>query len=204
MVTDVFYPNIDGVKLKNSHIPLLTYKTHRFNTWQDKEELKEAFEASCSMARGEIKSLLLWGSAGTGKSHLALAVAWQYLCKGYSVLYYRVGELLDALRKGYERQYEGTVFSYESIMHHASRVKLLVLDDMGAEKSTDWAMEKLDSIVDYRYINNLATIITANTLDISDRILDRMREGKIVLLVGESYRKRLGKDYRDFTNKGEG
>jgi len=45
--------------------------------------------------------------------------------------------------------------------------------------------------VDYRYLEKLPMVITANTLELSERILDRMREGRIVRLRGQSYRKKV-------------
>jgi len=76
-------------------------------------------------------------------------------------------------------------------MHHAMNVSLLILDDLGVEKGTEWAAAKLDAIVDYRYLEKLPMVITANTLELSERILDRMREGRIVRLRGQSYRKKV-------------
>lgn len=72
-------------------------------------------------------------------------------------------------------------------------VPVLIIDDLGLEKATDWAAEKLDLIIDHRWLNNMALVVTTNALgkDLSPRIADRLRDtkrGRVVQIAAESYR----------------
>ena len=187
-----------GSLVRLSRISPRTRCTHRFTSWVERDGVGEGFEAARAFVRGEIDPpfLLLYGLPGLGKTHLALAIGWNYLMWLRSVVYYQTESLLDALREGYRLQEElapGEFHQdrYDVAMHHAMNVSLLILDDLGVEKGTEWAAAKLDAIVDYRYLEKLPMVITANTLELSERILDRMREGRIVRLRGQSYRKKV-------------
>lgn len=195
-----FDPKVEGddsetmaIKISLSKMPLETRYTKRLSTFEKVKGREEALEAAMSFVRGEIKPplLLFYGEPGRSKTHLSLAIGWCFLAQLKSVRFYHVSEMLDALRAGYKMRDKGQEFavdSYESIMNYVQKCRLLILDDIGVQKDTDWAAERLDTIVNCRYEHELPTVITTNTLDISDRILDRMKEGKVVLCEGESYR----------------
>lgn len=90
-----------------------------------------------------------------------------------------LSELYEHLRHCYNRNY---TWETENIIEHLKTVDLLVLDDLGAENTTDWTKEILFNIVDYRYNAELPLIITTNCVPeelkakIGDRIFDRIRE----------------------------
>lgn len=70
---------------------------------------------------------------------------------------------------------------------------LLILDDLGTEKLTDWAAEKLDTLIDHRYIKGLPLVVTTNVpaAQLSPRIASRLQDrrlGKVVTLSGPDYR----------------
>jgi DNA replication protein DnaC len=141
-----------------------------------------------------IPMLMLIGVPGLGKSHLAIGAGWYWMVRGGHCIYYQVEDMLDAIRKGYsfeERFPQGIRHpdSYSSIMSRLEKIELLLLDDLGSHNKTDFAYTKLDQIICYRYDNKLATVITTNDIKaISKRIVDRCRDGEIVLMTGESYR----------------
>ncbi|GAI94135.1 unnamed protein product, partial [marine sediment metagenome] len=107
----------------------------------------------------------------------------------------QVENLLDTLRRGYSSWQKGDPEGYQSILGFTQNASLLVLDDLGAQHGTDWATSKLDQIIDYRYINQKPLIVTSNLAleQLPARIMDRLREGVLIHLKGESFRKKRGK-----------
>jgi DNA replication protein DnaC len=178
-----------------SRMPLESRLTSRFSTFEDVKGRADGFQAAIDFVNGKVDPplLLLYGEPGRSKTYLALAIGWGFVSQLRPVLYYEVVELLDALRRGYKIQdrlspgeYIGETF--DNLMQRVLSYELLILDDLGVENATDWAGERLDHIVNNRFVNRKPTVITSNTLEISERILDRCKEGKIVRLEGESYR----------------
>lgn len=176
---------------KMSNIPPSTFETHRLSTWQHRDASdKKAWLTVCEWATGAINHpfLTFLGQPGVGKTHLSLALGWEWLERGKTVLYYHVAGLLNDLRDGYR---QSGASDYAHILAYAQNCSLLILDDLGTEKETEWATEQLDFIIDYRYENRKPLIVTTNlTLDdLLPRIADRLKEGTITLLKGESFRK---------------
>ena len=117
--------------------------------------------------------LTIFGPFGCGKTHLAAAIANHCLINGSPVHFATVPDLLDHIRSGYD---DG---SYEEIINDLSTVGLLVLDDFGVNKSTDWVEEKLFQVVNARDVDNLPMVFTSNLSPgmIGGRIGSRMTEG---------------------------
>ncbi len=106
------------------------------------------------MSRG----ILLYGPPGTGKTHLAVATLRNVIeYKGLKGLFCDFRGLLIDLKSSYEGK-----ASTSEILDSVRKVHLLVLDDVGAERNTDWAKDILAEIVNYRYTQSLPTIITTN------------------------------------------
>lgn len=99
------------------------------------------------------RNLVLFGATGVGKTHAALAAARNvYVRHAVVAEFVPVVELYDRLRPG----------GSESALVDACRVPLLILDDLGAEKVTDWTAERLYLIVNRRWLDVLPTIATSN------------------------------------------
>lgn len=175
-----------------SQIPAHTLMTHRLNTWEHRGD-EPWWEKVEQYAKREFTHpfLTMVGPFGTGKTHLAFAIGWDWLKDGAGVLYYQVEHLLDALRRGYSDWKKGTD-DYNSILQFCYNCNLLILDDFGAHKETDWATAKLDQIVDYRYTYRKPLIVTTNLAlnRLPERIADRLSEGLLIQFSGESYRKK--------------
>ena len=118
------------------------------------------------------------GETGVGKTHLAAAAASERLHTGDSVCFAVVPELLDALRASYGG---GDDASFDALFAAVKDVDLLVLDDLGAQQSTDWANDKLYQLCGYRYTKALPTVITMNDMPdelpprLASRIMDTQR-----------------------------
>jgi len=121
--------------------------------------------------------LTLFGGTGVGKTHLAAAAANERLAAGDRVCFAVVPELLDVLRASYRDDGEA---SFESIFRSLKEVDLLILDDLGAHQSTEWASEKLYQLCASRYLRSAPTLITMNVLpdDLDPRLASRLLDSQ--------------------------
>jgi DNA replication protein DnaC len=182
-----------AMRIKTSNIPWETEGTHRLTKWEQRGK-EDWWPELYNYAYGQYGHpfLTLLGTVGTGKTHIALSVGWEWLECGRNVLYYQVEDLLDALRAGYSTWQRGDPEGYSTILAFTQNVGLLILDDLGAEVEKEWATAKLDQIINSRYMRHKPLIVTTNlTLDqLPLRIADRLTEGMLIQLTGESYRKK--------------
>ena len=125
--------------------------------------------------------LLLLGTYGVGKTHLAAAIANFAVGLGVPTLFLTVPDLLDWLRYAYGSQESNFETRFEEIRN----INLLVLDDLGTQNATPWAEEKLYQIFNYRYVNRLPTVITTNQVldEIEGRIQSRLRDPELVRVI---------------------
>ncbi len=122
--------------------------------------------------------MLLEGSYGCGKTHLAAAIANAAVSRGVPTLFITVPDLLDSLRFAYN----SPETTFEERFDAIRNANLLVMDDFGTQNATGWAQEKLFQIINYRYINRLATVITTNLVldEIESRIRSRLQDEELV------------------------
>ena len=108
----------------------------------------------------------LWfaGDVGTGKTSLAMLVSDAAERRGHSVAIYPVTRLLAEIKDTYDRDGR-TERSYMSLFRRLTQVDLLQLDDLGAEKRTEWVLEQLYAIVNERWQDQRAIVVTTNTTD---------------------------------------
>jgi chromosomal replication initiation ATPase DnaA len=180
-------------------LPPATRETHRFPQWQKSAGLAECYNYALAFANGKRPHhfLTFAGEPGTGKTHLAIAVAWHWLESAFgTVAYWQVETLLDTLRQGYAHDQADELTGTYATLNFAKKCSLLVLDDLGAERSTDWSSAKLDEVVDHRYLHRLPTVVTLNVTPdaLPPRLADRLMEGKVFVLKAPSYRRRQRKD----------
>ncbi len=106
----------------------------------------------------------LWfaGDVGTGKTSLAMLVSLAAERAGRSVAVYPVTRLLAEIKDTYDTQTGG---NYMRLFKRLCSVDLLQLDDLGAEKPTEWVREQLYAIVNERWQDKRSIVLTSNAMD---------------------------------------
>jgi DNA replication protein DnaC len=140
------------------------------------------------------RGLWFMGDVGTGKTTLAMLVSKAALDAGRSVAIYSLPRLLAEVRKTYDDQSEQ---SYLDLLARLSEVDLLHIDDLGAEKTSEWVLEQLYSIVNARYEDSRSVVVTTNLEphqleeQITERTVSRLVEicGDPLALFGRDRRK---------------
>jgi DNA replication protein DnaC len=133
-----------------------------FETFKVYPAVKEAHDLALQLAEesSDVKWLILTSDVDTGKTHLAISICRRWLSRGKPAKYGLVPLLMEELRKGFDNKDPEN--NYPRRFEFLLTVPLLVLDDLGTENRTPWVQEKLEEIVDYRYINALPLVVTTN------------------------------------------
>jgi DNA replication protein DnaC len=143
------------------------------------------------------RGIWLMGDVGTGKTSLAMLVSKSAIEAGRSVAIYSLPRLLARIRRTYDS--EAGELSYLEFFRRLTSVDLLQIDDLGAEKRSDWVLEQLYSIVDERYVSQRSIVVTTNLdpkqleEEIGPRTVSRLVEicGDPLPLYGEDLRYRV-------------
>ena len=171
-------------------------------TKENKEAHQRCYDYVMNWEVSKIPGIALFGSVGVGKSHLAAAVV-STLINRYQVSarYANVLHTFEKIRWSYDPNSDE-----KNPLPALLDCFFLVLDDLGSERPTPWALEQISHIIDYRMSENLPLMITsnvgslqglANILDISgdssivvSRIIDRIKVmvGFPVKIIGKSWR----------------
>tara|TARA_B100000029_G_scaffold415324_2_gene419079 strand:+ start:653 stop:1954 length:1302 start_codon:yes stop_codon:yes gene_type:complete len=163
-------------------------------TAKEQDSLRAAWQAAKVFAEQQEGWLVLTGTNGCGKTHIAAAVANEKIRNAGEVFFCVVPDLLDRLRSSYDA--EGKPGGYDEIFNKVRNAPLLVLDDLGAQTTSEWALEKLYQIANYRTSSNLPTIITTDLSpdqlhDSYPRIFSRAvdpRAGTLISILAPNYR----------------
>jgi DNA replication protein DnaC len=176
----------------------------------------------------EKTGLLFVGNAGVGKTHLAVGIAKSLILeKGIECVFYDYAELLKQIQESYNSAVQATELS---LLRPVFETEVLVLDDLGSVRPTEWRWDTIRLIVNTRYNEGRTTIITTNFADkpaagSADPDAPRKSEAFEIAKaaarketlgdrIGEPMRSRLhemckivkieGSDYRQGANKAEG
>ena len=157
------------------------------------DSLEEAYNHAYRFAQNLEGWLVLKGTYGCGKTHLAAAIANFAVSLGVPTLFLTVPDLLDSLRFSYQNP----EVAFEERFEEVRNAKLLVLDDFGTQNATNWAQEKLFQIINYRYINRLPLVVTTNLAidQIEGRIRSRLVDPEMV-----TFKRILAPDFRNPTD----
>lgn len=179
-----------------------------FDNFQGADKTKEI----CRKIVNEWCDLVLYGTAGCGKTHMATAIFRELVRKRVIIVEHNyhdeptwkknglvitAPDLLLQIRQVFNGNSKKTE---ADIVHQYSQVEYLLLDDLGAEKTSEWSISTLYTIIDERYREVRPTIVTTNlTLDeiakqISPRIASRLSQGKILKLNLPDYRKKRSEE----------
>jgi len=164
----------------------------------------EAAKRVCKDAADKLNSVLLTGLTGCGKTHLAVSMVRHLIfiatkplySEPYdnrsSALFVTVPELLLEIRKSFNKENQDE----SDVVDKYSQVPLLILDDLGAEKCSEWAETTLYIIIDRRNRNEMMTIVTSNLSlqeieqHLGARIASRLSDMKVINIKLPDYRKK--------------
>ncbi len=154
-------------------------------------------------ASSEGRGLLFMGPVGVGKTHLSVAIIRSLIEEhGANCLFYEFGSLLKAIQNSYNPISQTSELK---VLAPVFEAEVLVLDELGASKPTDWVRDTMMQIINTRYNDRRLTIFTTNYLDarraereetLEDRIGVRLRSRlfemcKTVQIDGDDYRKKF-------------
>ena len=130
------------------------------------------------------KGLLLMGPSGVGKTHLAVAALKELIQRGHAGLFCDYRELLKEIQASYNPASESTEMG---ILEPIRTVEILVLDDLGASKPSDWVRDIVGIVLNARYNEKRTTIITTNYVDNPSAVgeVASLPSGKLVAPVRE-------------------
>lgn len=163
----------------------MTFDTFQLSGHGDSRKPNRTLETAFNTARNYARHLngwlLLMGGFGSGKTHLAAAIANEVVKANVETLFLTVPDLLDWLRNSYA----SNETTYEDRFDEIRTICFLVLDDLGTQNTTPWAREKLFQIINYRYTHRLPTVLTTNLSleQIDDRISSRLHDRELVITI---------------------
>lgn len=105
------------------------------------------------------RGLYIFGSVGSGKTHLACSIANELIKAGTEVLFVVVPDYLEEIKQSWGQSNE---FNEKEILDMAREVAVLIMDDLGAHSYSDWTKSKIYAVLNHRINNNLPTIVTSN------------------------------------------
>jgi DNA replication protein DnaC len=210
--------------LERAHIPK-RYEGCTLDSYECVRGIDKSLKAALAVARGFVhdypfdthgKGLLLTGSIGVGKTHLAVGILQALVVeRGASGLYCDYRDLLKQVQNSYNQSVAATELE---ILRPVFEAEVLLLDELGAAKPSDWVWDTVAHILNTRYNDQRTTIITTNYPNavplgveagtsgsartamrdetLGDRIGERMRSRLqemcvVVEMRGEDYRQRM-------------
>ena len=152
-------------KLKRAQLPR-RYDACHFHNYKPKNPSQTAalrFAMNFAIEYPAVdRGLLFMGTVGVGKTHLAVSILKGLTERGFTCLFREFGSLLKEIQDSYNPH---TFASEISVLSPVLKADVLVLDELGASKPTDWVRDTLGHIINSRYNDRKITIFTTNYLD---------------------------------------
>jgi DNA replication protein DnaC len=139
---------------------------------------------------GSQHGLLLIGPSGVGKTHLAIAALVELLKRGITGLYYEFHDLLKEIQASYDPLSQTSELQ---VLDPVLKTDVLLLDDLGAGKPSEWVRETVGHILNIRYSENRPSIITTNFLDRDSATPEvSLPSGRKIAITEDSLSDRIG------------
>jgi DNA replication protein DnaC len=191
-----------NIPKRYQHCTVANFTAYNESLERAAEKARQLAESFPAVSRG----LFLEGPPGVGKTHLAVAVLKQVVTTtGARGLFYDTRGLLRVTRNTYDPSIRTTELD---VLRPVMNADLLVLDDLGAEKTSEWVEETMNLVVNTRYSERRLTIFTSNYPDIPDDT----EPNSLLFRIGHRMRSRLhemcefealdGGDYREMPANG--
>jgi DNA replication protein DnaC len=147
--------NRDALLMEMCELPAKA-KNMTMDNFEVTDRNREAYEWAKKLIDGELVWLIMADVTGTGKTHLALAVCQEWLKQKKPAKYTYVPRLLDELKAGMNDH----TLEYRFKLY--CTVPLLIMDDLGLERSSEWVTDRLTTLINERLMNELPLIVTTN------------------------------------------
>lgn len=190
-----------GLTKEQYHQRFDTFELHWYENFN---KMKKIFQMSVDTAEAvinnkRVNNLLFCGGVGLGKTHLCSAIANYCINGGKTVIYKRVGDLLDIIRE-YKFKFDSEQNKLHNELKYLSEVDVLILDDLGSENLTDFGREQIFKLLDERNNDYKPWIISTNLhpeeieATYGERIADRIL-GTVTILPfqGKSIRLKMNR-----------
>lgn len=142
----------------------------------------------------KVPSLIMCGKPGTGKTHLACAIAIAAYDAGVTVCRESIAGIIREFKDSWRKESE---FDEMKLLRFYGTVKLLIIEEIGVQFGSDTERMYLFEVINRRYENCLPTVLVSNldpdklAAEVGERVMDRLREdgGRLIRFTGESWRK---------------
>lgn len=151
-------------RIRRAAIPI-GFSAARFESYRPNEFTRNAFTMARTYAQefppapDGHRGLMFHGTVGTGKTHLAASIAQVLAARGFQPLFVDVRELLERLKRSFDPK---SSESESEIMAPVFKADLVIVDELGATRPTDWAFETIELLIGGLYNRIVPTIVTTN------------------------------------------